>query len=206
MQTLQMVIHQPNWQAEDPQGAGRWCYAAVTRAVRGTLLGEVLPQQEIAHDFYLRANRDQQTAFLPPTTSTAITNYCGALGLEPGDEPIPLATVQGWISAEWPDPTHYLRAAWGMVNLDGLTQDDLHGAQANEATELAICKSIDSGGLVVVGTGMHYLLVYGYELDVDDDDQVLARRFMTWDPADGSTDTPYLDQINGLNQLTFVTS
>lgn len=198
------------WQLEDPAGAGNWCYAATTRAVRGALLNEQLAQVEIAHNFYSRINEwgGPAVAGIGGTRGTAITNYMAAIRQPAGAAPIPFAHVQAWVATNQlggVNPIPWLSQAWGDVHLDGLTQQSINSATADNATEERICQTLHANGLVVVGTALHFKVIYGYEMDVDDDDTVLARRFYVWDPAAGVVAAPVdLADFTG-DKLTFVT-
>lgn len=209
--TPALIVYDPSgWQVEDPAGAGNWCYAATTRAVRGALLGEQLSQAEIAHNFYSMINQwgGPAVAGISGTRGAAITKYMTAIRQVPGNPPVPFAHVQAWVQAGQlggVDPIPLLSEAWGEVNLDGLSQDSIERAAADDATEVRICQTVDANGLVVVGTALHFKVIYGYELDVDDDDNVLARRFYVWDPASGAVAQPAdLGDFTG-DKLTFVT-
>jgi hypothetical protein len=195
-----------------PTGTGNWCYAAATRAVRGALLGEQLSLEEIAHDFY-RAIGDlggPDAAGVAGTRGAAIAKYLTQIHFSPGGD-FPYSYVQAWVAAgqlgPGVNPLPLLSEAWGEVKLDGLNQESIRSSSADEATELRICQTIDANGLVVVGTALHFKVIYGYELDTADDDDtaVVARRFLVWDAATGVAQTPAdLADFDG-DALTFVT-
>lgn len=211
METITVAVHQPNWQPEAPEGQGNWCYAAVTRAVRGALLGAQLSQAEIVHNFYLTINSfgGATAAGIGGTRGAAIDAYADALGQERGAQPIPYDWVQTWIQDGQvaPDVVEHLSHAWGEVNLDGLTESSINSLSADDDSEGQVCRTIDAGGLVIVGTAMHCLVIYGYELDIEgdgDDAVVQERRFHVWDPTNGSSKVVPLGDYDG-SRVTFVT-
>jgi hypothetical protein len=207
--TPPLQVHDASgWQT----GAGNWCYAAATRAVRGALLGEQLRLEEIAHNFYRTIGElgGPQLAGIGGSRGAAIAKYLAQIHFSPGGD-FPYSYVEAWITAgqlgAGVDPRPLLREAWGDVDLAGLNQDSIAGSSADEATELRICQTIDANGLVVVGTSLHFKVIYGYELDTadDDDTRVVARRFLVWDAGTGVVAGPAdLADFDG-DVLTFVT-
>jgi hypothetical protein len=207
--TPQLKVHDASgWQT----GAGNWCYAAATRAVRGALLGEQLSLEEIAHNFYRAIGElgGPDEAGIGGTRGAAIAKYLTQIHFSPGGD-FPYSYVQAWVAAGQlgvgVDPRPLLREAWGDLDLTGLNQDTVTRSSADEANELRICQTIDAGGLVVVGTALHFKVIYGYELDTadDDDTRVVARRFLVWDAGTGVAATPAdLADFDG-DMLTFAT-
>jgi hypothetical protein len=183
--TTYKIAHDPsNWRAEECKGT--WCYAAVTAAVRKTLLGEVLSQEEIVHNFYMKINA--WGAQISGTRGKAIAQYAKDLGLEPTQPAISYADAK----KKWgPKTGALLKEAYGEVNLDDLKQDSIQRFKNTEDNERRVCQAIEEGGLVVVGTQLHFVLIYGYETDEpaqpSPSDARPVRRFLVWDPTNAST-------------------
>lgn len=188
-------------------GPGNWCYASTTRAVRGTLLNERRSLQEIAHNFYLSIYQvgGASAAGIAGTRGAAIDAYLAAVQT-PGYQAVSFAQVRQWITeGKITDPTSLLGEAWGEVNLAGLKEDSINSSSASAETEIKICTTLDANGVVIVGTQLHFKVIYGYEVDVDDGENVVARRFLVWDAGTGVASTPAdLADFDG-SRLTFVT-
>jgi hypothetical protein len=192
------------WEAELPEARGAWCFAAVTRAVRGTLAGDDRSQPEIAHDFCTSVSTlGGGVATYGGSRGKDIDKYLTAIGQPHHPERIRHSWVEAWVGdGSLADPAPLLHAVWGEVDYDGL-QTEWVKAGTDEGTVQQIAKTIENDGLVVVGTSMHTLVIYGYEIPDDAPQGYQAYGFAVWDPTDGSTKVADIGDYEGA-QLVLV--
>ena len=189
--------HDPDgWEAE--QFRGSWCFAAVTRAVRGALLGEDRSQGEIAHDFCERVyGWGGGAATLGGSRGADVDKYLAAIGRFDADGPIAYDHVD-WDTGAW----DLLGRVWGAVDLDGLQQVDKKASTDPDVLG-EVAAALTGRGLVVMGTQLHYLIVYGYDIPDDTADDWIPESFGIWDPTNGSKKVVDLGDYDG-QDLTLV--
>jgi hypothetical protein len=196
-------MHDPSgWEVEQSRGA--WCFAAVTKAARGTLLNDQTSQAEHAHNFCVRVYEDYGGGANAYSGSRGqdIDKYLRAIG-QPNQARITYATMTGWVQQNlMPDPTPLLRAIWGVPDLTRLTQDVV---KANDEEALTkVCRTIEGGGLALAAPNpMHWVVVYGYEID---DEYGVASQVWCWDPTNGRTYADDVDNLLRNDSITLLTT
>jgi hypothetical protein len=190
--------YSPNgWEAE--QFKGSWCFAAVTKAVRGSLLGDNRTQGEIAHDFCEKVYTwGGGAAALGGTRGRDVDLYLDAIGRFDSQGPIPYGSVD-WSSGAW----DLLGKVWGAVDLDGLKQVEKRASTDPDVLG-EVAAALVGEGLVVMGTQLHYLVVYGYEIPEGVASDWIPDTFGVWDPTDASSKVVDLGDDYAGQDLTLV--
>lgn len=191
-----------SWETE--QSRGSWCFAATTKALRGHIKGDGRSQAEIAHDFCIAVSDMGGGSVYGGSRGKDIDNYLDGIRQKPGAEHIQASWVDTWVSQGTltPDPRPLLRKVWGEVDYKDLKNEWVK-ADTEEATRQQIARTLERGGLVVVGTANHNMLIYGYEIPDDAEPGYVVDEFWVWDPTNGSTKQMYIGDLEG-NQLVLV--
>ena len=200
---MQISTYDPSgWEVEQSRGA--WCFAAVTKAVRVSLLGDQTSQAEHAHNFCVKVYEDYGGGANAYAGSRAqdIDNYLAAIG-QPGQSRITYATMTGWVQQNlMPDPAPLLRGVWGVPDLSGLTQDVVKANDEDALTK--VCSTIEKGGLALAApNSMHWVVIYGYELD---EQYGVATAVWCWDPTNGRTYSDDIDNLLRNDSITLLTT
>jgi hypothetical protein len=88
-----------------------------------------------------------------------------------------------------------------QLQVDVLQRDKKASTDPDVLGEVAA--ALTGQGLVVMGTQLHYLIVYGYDIPDDAADDWISDRFGIWDPTNGSKRVVDLGDHDG-QDLTLV--
>jgi hypothetical protein len=133
------------------QGAPGWCFAAAEQLVQRAF-GVTITQVEIAHNALLDRGRRQDPA------GQAVAYYTGLRAIlnQHSLADLSWATVQQHVRA---DQTLFdmVRTEYGNPPLRGRTH-----TRTNAPDATRIVQTIDAGGLVMIGSTIHWKIIYGY--------------------------------------------
>ncbi len=134
-----------------------------------------------------------------------IDTYLAGIRQQPGADHIRYDWIGSWVEEGQlkPDPRPLLRPIWAEVDYSGLNTEWIK-ADTEEETRRQIAGTIERDGLVVVGTAMHSMLLYGYEIPDDAPEGYVTDQFWVWDPTNGSSKLMDIDDLAG-NELVLVT-
>ena len=176
------------------QGAPGWCFAAAEQMVQRAF-GVTVNQVEVAHNIMLARGRSGDPA------GNAVAYYTGLRGIlnQHNLGNLNWATVQQYVRA---DQTlfNYLRTEYGNPPLTGRTF-----TRGNAPDAATIVQTINANGIVIVGTTIHWKIVYGYASDANG--QITSYR--VYDPWNNGTDHAAMapaTMANGVEETYYVTA
>jgi hypothetical protein len=167
---------------------GTWCYAATAQAIIQALTGQLVAQEQIAHEFYLYISTN---GLYDKDRSDwkAIQAYGEKVKQLQDTFEVGSSYAEIKVYLEQADQT-LLRKSYGQLGLD---RPGLKVATGKKPDLKQVCAAIDGKGLVAFGTAMHWLVVYGYA--VQPDGQV---NLLVWDPTNGKGKTYQPTDIDDL--------
>jgi hypothetical protein len=189
---MEQIYDPTGWAAEENWGAGSLCYAACTVALRGALEGVKLTQLQLAHETAVNMN---YSGIFEGSRGAAAKKYCeNVLALEVGKPP------PDFIEDVAEEGKPYLKDVWGLVGTGNLP------TKQGAYDEQQMVDTLKGGGLIIINTQMHNLLVYGYEAVLIDGQESGVFDFGVWDPADASVKTWDVNDFNrSATEVVYVT-
>lgn len=157
------------------QGAPGWCFAAAEQMVQRAF-GVTINQAQLAHDVLLARGRSGDPA------GTAQRYYTGLRAINNQHNPVDLSwpSVQQYVRQD-PALFDLLRKGWSSPTLLNRT------CTRTNAPDLAqIVRTIDAGGLVMIGSEIHWKVVYGYASGPTG----AVTSLKVYDPWESGTDHP----------------
>ena len=176
------------------QGAPGWCYAASEQMIQRAF-GVTITQAEIAHGIVFRRGD------LGDGEGNAVTYHNGVLRI---------VVDNNLANSAWATVSQYVRnnqalynlvrTEWGNPPLTGRTF-----TRTNAPDTTRIVNTINGGGLVMIGSGIHWKIVYGYASGPTG----AVTSFKVYNPWDTGTDTPNMTpsaMSAGIEETYYVTA
>jgi hypothetical protein len=179
---------------------GYWCYAAVEQVIRLFMLSQAVSQEEVAHDFFIAYAQAGQTGAGDVGTIAA---YAKAVCRATTDPEIVqdmteeefdnyYDVVKSTFTATYAEALPSLQAdtenrarlgnAYGDLRLD----TDLRCKAAGPPDWQPVVETINAGGVAVIGSRLHYQVIYGYRYDETTPNDPDRYWYQVWDPGNGN--------------------
>jgi hypothetical protein len=175
-----------------PQTAPGWCFAAAEQLVQRAF-GVMVSQVEVAHNILLARGRAQD----PHGQAEDYYEGLRAIGNEHDLPNLEWPTVRQYVASNR-ELFRWLSDEYGNPPLSGRRH-----TRGNAPDAATIVQTIDGGGLVIIGTVVHWKVVYGYTSDASG--QVTS--YGVYDPGRGHDDptmTP-ARTVAGIEETYYVT-
>lgn len=182
-------VRSASWVSGSKQESTSLCYAAAEQAIH-LAFGDVYGQLELAHNFMLSESGGA-------SMSQDGATYQLQLGVMQSTDMITdtlWRTVQPHLT---PTMTDILKGNRGDMTLVGRTYN-----KGGAPDDQQIRDTIDAGGLVAIGSSIHWKVIYGYSVSPTG-----ARRLFVFDPWTGQSDedADWATTLRGISTTFYVT-
>lgn len=175
------------------QGAPGWCFAAAEYLVQRAY-GDPPSQAEIAHNVMIKRGE------IGDPVGNAVAYYQACVRF----------FEQGLVTdITWPNVQPLVRADQGLFNMlrNEYGQPPLTNrtfTRGNVPDPARIRQTINEGGLVLIGSRIHWKIVYGYSADATD----TIASYMVYDPLGNGTNHPAMPpdrMMAGIEETYYIT-
>ncbi len=154
----------------EAQSSPGWCYASVERMIKRAYGVEVGTQREIATNYQTTMN------------SVNLNNYVS----EALDRSEDMETAR----------TRFIEREWGNPTFDGGPT----AVMSSSYSQSAVKNAIDGDELAIIGSQIHWYVIYGYQ----EDSGGTITHLLVWDPYNGGADR--VKTVGSLNGELFTFS
>ncbi len=180
--------------AGTPQATTSWCFAAAEHLVHRAF-GPPPSQDEIAHNCMLARGEIGDSKGNVPAYCEGLQVLASSFGL--GD--LSWATVGAYVTSDQ-TLNNLLRHEKGQPQLTGRTF-----TRTDAPNAARIVRTLDAGGLVIIGDQIHWKVVYGYRSDA----QGNITSYRVYNPWGTGTDNPNTTPAamsNNIDETYYITA